>query len=123
MPITAWGGDFSSTNNGEILEIVGNFDGTGDQVINFGPGGINVNDGFVGIIGLANFDNITFRSDVNTSGASNELFQVDNFSVAKSAATATVPEPSAVLGLGLVGFSAFFKRKLNQSQKPDRDKA
>jgi hypothetical protein len=46
---------------------------------------------------------------------------IDNFTYVKQ--QVSVPEPSSVLGLGLLGFGAFFKRKFNQKQKQDSDKA
>jgi hypothetical protein len=45
---------------------------------------------------------------------------LDNVSV-EAKTTQTVPEPSTILGLGVLGFGAFCQRKLAQGKKSKQD--
>jgi hypothetical protein len=46
---------------------------------------------------------------------------LDNVSVTYNTDTETVPEPSTILGLGVLGFGAFCQRKLAQGKKSKQD--
>ena len=109
VPIIGFGMDLSSGATGDVLTLTGDFDGTGEQVINvltvLGGNGT----GFLGIIGTASFTSILL-SDANASSLPGENFQVDNLSFAT---TAQVPEPAtlALFGAGLAGLGWIARRR------------
>jgi hypothetical protein len=105
-PVNAFAADFSSIAGSRALEIVADWDASGES-------GINLRDavgsgGFLGIIGESTFTEIRF--DINEGTATivgSDVFGIDN------AATA-VPEPSTyvlVVSLVAVGFIATRRRK------------
>ncbi len=97
--IQAWGADFRSASSTQGLEVRGNFDGTGDEVVNFASEGVN--NGFLGVVGSADFNSITFFT-TNTGGSPvPEFFGVNDFA---GASTEPVPEPLTILS-SLVGLS------------------
>jgi hypothetical protein len=64
----------------------------------------------VGFTGIANGTVLEFRvNDLNTFDNSGQFV------------IASTPEPSTILGLGLLGFSAFCQRKLSQGKKSKQD--
>jgi hypothetical protein len=100
--VWAFGADFISANTGR-LTLTGNFDGTGDQTIlvNDTIGG---SDGFLGIVGMAEFSSVVFSNDTTTVDG----FSIDNASLATKH---TVPEPSAIMALAVVGGSFWLTKK------------
>jgi hypothetical protein len=93
--VFAFGADFGGTDF-DGLTLTGNFDGTGNQtlIVNNTIGG---EDGFLGIIGNANFSSIIFG---------NNTIQVDFFSIRNAyfaSVAAAVPEPSTITGLMFLG--------------------
>lgn len=97
-PVFAFGADFLSTNPG-WLNLTGNFDGTGNQtlLVNDSIGGA---DGFLGIIGNANFSSIVFGN--NTTSL--DTFHIDSASFASVASVpVAVPEPGMITGLVFLG--------------------
>jgi hypothetical protein len=59
-------------------------------------------------------------SIVGISTANTYYLGLDNVSV-EAKTTQTVPEPSTILGLGLLGFGAFFNRQLSQGKKSKQE--
>jgi hypothetical protein len=107
-PVFAFGADFLNTNINR-LNISGNFDGTGNETIlvNNTIGGP---DGFLGIVGLANFNPIIFGNSTNTADG----FGIDNASFATQSATPATPEPNAMVALVLLGGGFFLNRNRKQ---------
>ncbi len=96
-PVFAFGADFLSANNGG-LNLTGNFDGTGNQtlLVNNSIGGAN---GFLGIIGNANFSSIVFGNNTTL-----DVFDIDSASFASVASVpVAVPEPGMITGLVFLG--------------------
>lgn len=92
--VSAFGFDVVSIAGG--TNIIGNFDGSGEQTINIGtalPG--TYYNGFLGILGTGDFNSILF------TGSMTDTFTVDNLSFNRSA---QVPEPGSfiLLGIGLI---------------------
>jgi hypothetical protein len=108
-PVFAFGADFLNANM-NALNVSGNFDGTGNQTILVDNtiGGV---DGFLGIVGLANFNPIIFGNSAN-----NEIdtFFIDNASFATQSATPATPEPNAMVALVLLGGGFFLNRNRKQ---------
>jgi len=103
QPTFAFGADFFSAGDGR-LTLEGNFDGTGTQILTVfnSIGGSN---GFLGVVGNANFDSIIFSNNITTVDG----FFVDN-------ASFVVPEPFTILGSSTaVILGALFKRKVKKS--------
>jgi hypothetical protein len=97
-PVFAFGADFLSTDAGR-LNLTGNFDGTGNQtlLVNNSIGGP---DGFLGIIGNANFSSIVFGNNITFL----DTFQIDSASFASVASVpVAVPEPGMITGLVFLG--------------------
>ncbi|GEA27622.1 hypothetical protein MiAbW_02189 [Microcystis aeruginosa NIES-4325] len=97
-PVFAFGADFTSANAGG-LNLTGNFDGTGNQtlLVNDSIGGEN---GFLGIIGNANFSSIVFGNNITTT----DTFFIDSASFASVASVpVAVPEPGMITGLVFLG--------------------
>jgi hypothetical protein len=104
-PVFAFGADFLDANNG-WLNLTGNFDGTGNQtlLVNDSIGGKN---GFLGIIGNANFSSIVFGN--NTTSL--DTFQIDSASFASVASVpVAVPEPGMITGLVFLGGGLVVRR-------------
>ena len=103
-PVWAFGADFFSTNTGR-LTLIGNFDGTGNQTIlvNNTIGG---RDGFLGIVGTAEFSSVVFSNNTTTVDG----FEIDNASFATK-----VPEPNAVVAFAILGGSLFLIKKAKGS--------
>jgi hypothetical protein len=98
-------GDFIGTAAGR-LNLTGNFDGTGNQtlLVNNSIGGAN---GFLGIIGNANFSSIVFGNNTNTD----DVFQIDSASFASAASVpVAVPEPGMITGLVFLGGGLVVRR-------------
>ncbi|GCA78186.1 PEP-CTERM sorting domain-containing protein [Microcystis aeruginosa] len=97
-PVFAFGADFKRTAAGG-LNLTGNFDGTGNQtlLVNDSIGGP---DGFLGIIGNANFSSIVFGNNTTFF----DSFQIDSASFASVASVpVAVPEPGMITGLVFLG--------------------
>jgi hypothetical protein len=92
--VFAFGADFNLVDV-DSLTLTGNFDGTGNQtlIVNNTIGGAN---GFLGIIGNANFSSIIFGNN-----ALGDVFAINNAYFASVAAA--VPEPSTITGLMFLG--------------------
>ena len=103
-PVWAFGADFFSTNTGR-LTLIGNFDGTGNQTIlvNNTIGG---RDGFLGIVGTAEFSSVVFSNNTTT---------VDSFSIDNASFATKVPEPNAVVAFAILGGSLFLIKKAKGS--------
>ena len=103
-PVWAFGADFFSTNTGR-LTLIGNFDGTGNQTIlvNNTIGGP---DGFLGIVGTAEFSSVVF---------SNNTINVDAFSIDNASFATKVPEPNAVVAFAILGGSLLLIKKAKGS--------
>lgn len=103
--IFAFGADWFSTTTGGLLTVTGDFDGTGDQTVDFSAFlGFGGRVGFLGFIGLASFDLVTFET---VSLEATEAFRADNLSFASAT---VIPLPAGLpllltglLALGLVG--------------------
>lgn len=109
-----------------FISVLGTFDGP--SII--GIGGPAVATGLtVNLSSLPTLSSpVTFRITPNrvsgTNGATGQrVGWIDNVVLNGTASSTAIPEPSAVLGLGLLGLGAFCKRKLSQKQKQDSDKA
>jgi len=82
------------------------FDGTGNQtlLVNNSIGGAN---GFLGIIGNANFRSIVFGTNTNDL----DIFQIDSASLASVASVpVAVPEPGMITGLVFLGSGLVVRR-------------
>ncbi|MGB5594961.1 MAG: PEP-CTERM sorting domain-containing protein, partial [Crocosphaera sp.] len=101
--ISAFGADFIGLDDGQ-LTLTGNFDGTGDQTLTVFTE-IGGSDGFLGIVGMANFSSIVFGNNTNSVDA----FDIDNASFATPAES--VPEPSSILALGMLGSSLLLTKR------------
>ncbi len=104
-PVFAFGADFLNTNPNQ-LNLTGNFDGTGNQtlLVNNSIGGAN---GFLGIIGNANFRSIVFGTNTNDL----DIFQIDSASLASVASVpVAVPEPGMITGLVFLGSGLVVRR-------------
>ena len=104
-PVFAFGADFLNTNPNQ-LNLTGNFDGTGNQtlLVNNSIGGAN---GFLGIIGNANFRSIVFGTNTNDL----DIFQIDSASLASVASVpVAVPEPGMITGLVFLGGGLVVRR-------------
>lgn len=101
MAIIGFGADWEATADIGPLTVTGDFDGTGLMTVNFGTELGGDGTGFLGIVGLDSFDQVTFESASNFL----EIYTADNLSFAK--AGTPIPEPSAVLcfavGFGVLG--------------------
>ncbi|MEG3437185.1 PEP-CTERM sorting domain-containing protein [Pannus brasiliensis CCIBt3594] len=97
--VFAFGADFISANSNG-LTLSGNFDGLGIQniLVNNTIGGAN---GFLGVIGTANFSSIFFSSGNGV---------VDGFSI-QNASFSSTPEPGTVMALGILGGGLFLSRR------------
>ncbi len=106
FPASVWafGADFFSTNT-DRLTLIGNFDGTGNQtlVINNTIGGP---DGFLGIVGTAEFSSVVFSNNTTTV----DSFRIDNASFATK-----VPEPNTVAAFAILGGSLLLIKKTKSS--------
>jgi hypothetical protein len=104
--VWAFGADFISTNT-DRLTLIGNFDGTGEQTIlvNNTIGGP---DGFLGIVGMAEFSSVVFSNNTTTVDG----FSIDNASFATKH---TVPESSAVVALAMFGGGLLLIKKGKRS--------
>ncbi|MDY6936310.1 MAG: hypothetical protein SWY16_01480 [Cyanobacteriota bacterium] len=101
--VFAFGGDFLLSTNSEVLQIFGDFDRNGEEVVDLGDAIGTNNDGFLGIIGEASFDSVTYRSRTDdriptdlediVDDTDLETIVIDNFSTATS-----VPEPAPIVG-------------------------
>lgn len=109
-PVTAFGADWFATALGVgILQILGNFDGAGDIVVE--PGTVLGGDGtgFLGVQGAAPFTEVRFRS---SHPLNNENYQVDNVSFRFAAA---IPEPSTLLlGVAVLGAALPRRRRIER---------
>lgn len=97
-PVFAFGADFIDAAAGR-LNLTGNFDGTGNQtlLVNNSIGGAN---GFLGIIGNANFSSIVFGNNTTTT----DTFFIGSASFASVASVpVAVPEPGMITGLVFLG--------------------
>ncbi|MEX2034494.1 MAG: PEP-CTERM sorting domain-containing protein [Xanthobacteraceae bacterium] len=121
-PITAFGGDFAHVNIPNGLNVTGNFDGSGDQTIsiaqlipeNMPPG---EGQGFFGLVGLAPFQSILFRSnDGDLSGTNGDAFYIDNFSFNPSSSAVPVPAALPLFASGLGVLALLARRRRRQSQ-------
>lgn len=103
-PVWAFGADFFSAGAGR-LTLIGNFDGTGDQTIlvNNTIGG---RDGFLGIVGTAEFSSVVFSNNTTTV----DSFEIDNASFATK-----VPEPNMVTAFAILGGSLLLIKKAKGS--------
>jgi hypothetical protein len=101
--VWAFGADFFRVDD---LTLTGNFDGTGNQTISINTA-IGGEDGFLGVVGMAEFDSVVFGNNTTTVDG----FSVDNASFA----TKHVPEPSAVVALAMVGGSFLLTKKGKRS--------
>ncbi|MEO0534165.1 MAG: PEP-CTERM sorting domain-containing protein [Cyanobacteria bacterium P01_A01_bin.123] len=115
--VFAVGGDFLLSTNSEVLQIFGDFDGNGEEVVDLGDViGVNT-DGFLGIIGEASFNSVTYRSRTDdriptelediVDDTDLETIIIDNFSTA----SATVPEPTSIMGFLALGILGVLKYK------------
>ena len=97
-PISAFAADFAFLEPGE-LSLTGNFDGTGDVTLTVFEeiGGQN---GFLGIVGEANFGSIVFGNNSTTTA---EIFNIDNASFATQSTSESVPEPSSIIAVAMLG--------------------
>ncbi|CAO5040648.1 PEP-CTERM sorting domain-containing protein [Microcystis aeruginosa] len=104
-PVFAFGADFTGTNP-DRLNLTGNFDGTGNQtlLVNNSIGGAN---GFLGIIGNANFSSIVFGN--NTTNADSFEIAIASFASVASVPVA-VPEPGMITGLVFLGGGLVVRR-------------
>ncbi len=96
-PISAFAADFTNVDDGD-LTLTGNFDGTGDVTLTVFDE-IGGEDGFLGIVGEANFSSIVFGN--NTTSA--DVFQIDNASFATQSTSESVPEPSSIIAVAMLG--------------------
>jgi hypothetical protein len=103
--VRAFGANFFGATAGR-LTLTGDFDGTGNQTlpVNSTIGGEN---GFLGVIGDANFGSIVFGNATNA----NDNFSIDNASFATVSAPTGVPEPSTVAGLLFSGVGLLVARR------------
>ena len=70
----------------------------------------------VGFTGIANGTVLEFHvNDSNSNGNSGQ------FVISSPPPSTSTPEPSTILGLGLLGFGAFCQRKLSQGKKSKQD--
>lgn len=112
--VWAFGGDFINGAQEEILQVFGNYDGKGETFVDL----VDVlgfrGNGFIGIIGEAEFNSITYRSRTDLQPEESEGFLVDNFSTAKGDNNGKkVTEPTTILGLLAIGLLGLFKLKCN----------
>lgn len=105
-PIFAFGADFYSVNV-DGLTLIGDFDGSGSEPV-LVANTIGGPDGFLGIVGLADFDVLSFG--INSTGL--DFFNLDDASFA-SHATPVVPEPGTFLAAAVLG-GAFLLRLRGQ---------
>lgn len=95
LPVMAFGADWISAAQGAgVVEITGNFDGS-PGTVNLGAQLGNHGTGFLGIVGTSSFTNITL---VSSHAHNSEIFEVDNFALARS--VSAVPEPGTWLLFG-----------------------
>ena len=100
----AFGFDFLGASNGR-LTFSGNFDGTGTQILTVNTTGDPGRDGFLGVVGNADFNSIVFGNNSTTFDG----FDIDTASYA-------APEPFTILGSSTaVILGALFKRKVKKS--------
>ncbi|GBL16799.1 hypothetical protein MTo_04124 [Microcystis aeruginosa NIES-1211] len=70
----------------------------------------------VGFTGIANGTVLQFRiNDINSSDNSGQ------FVISSPPPSTSTPEPSTILGLGVLGLGAFCQRKLSQGKKSKQD--
>jgi hypothetical protein len=109
QPIFGFGADWFETADGDFLTVTGNFDGSGDQTVNFFDVLGSPGTGFLGIIGTTPFSAITF----GTQGASfligNEFFSADDLAYAE------IPTPALLPGLVGMGLAAWRKRQTERN--------
>lgn len=113
--ITAFGADWFSTSNQDRLTVTGNFDGTGDQTINFFDElGVFSGFKFLGIIGGDSFTTITFGTQGVAGMSGIELFAAEDLSFApdpiRTPAT-SIPAPTLLPGLIGMGILLIRKKK------------
>lgn len=97
ISINAFGADWMSTTSGDLLQITGNFDGSGNQTVKFSDFLTGNGDGFLGLIGDSLFQQITFSSETLT--VSGERFQADNLAFAAVPLPATFPLLAGAIAL------------------------
>ncbi|MGF1500175.1 MAG: VPLPA-CTERM sorting domain-containing protein [Paracoccaceae bacterium] len=100
--IFAFGADWDDTTNAGILTVTGNFDGMGDETVNFGSVLGDPGEGFLGIVGMGDFTQIAFGTALATEG---EIFDADNL-VFAAAPDGVIPLPAGLV-LMLTGLGAF----------------
>lgn len=111
-PVVAFGADWFSTATGSGLTISGDFDGTGLQTLSFASVLGEPGTGFLGILGTAPFTEIIFREERPIDrGIGDEVFLVDNFSLAAAPPVESVPEPTVLAGLAVVGAGLLWRRR------------
>jgi hypothetical protein len=100
-PIAAFAANWIGTATASGLTVSGNFDGLGTQTISLRNHLGTPGTGFLGIVGTANFSELVFQEEFpEFNGFGDEFFQIDDFSIAS---TAAVPEPTTIAGFVLAG--------------------
>ena len=123
-PIIGFGADFIEAATGEVLLLSGNFDGTGEQIIDFSDVLGDLETGFFGVVGTSPFQEITFRSRTDDSSERfNEFWLTDNLSfgsVKSDPGDSNPPDPEpipepfsplAVLAFGAAAMGRVLKKK------------
>jgi hypothetical protein len=101
--VVGFAADWFNTASAARLTVRGNFDGTGNQTVNFFTQLGSPGDGFLGIVGNAPFSTVVF----DTAGGGSESYQADNLSFS----TTPIPTPALLPGLVGMGLAAWRKRK------------
>ena len=103
--IFAFGADWDGVLSGGQLTLTGDFDGAGAMTLNFAdfPGFTGA--GFIGIVGAALFDSVSFGTQIDLR---DEIFFVDN--LALSFAQVSTPGTGSMLGLGCIVLALALRR-------------
>ena len=102
--IIGFGADFVGAATSEGLQVRGNFDRTGDEVVDFFDELGSPGTGFLGIVGEAPFSSITFQTRTDDSSLDlTEGWLINNLSFGAISDPQPVPEPASMLGLLAIG--------------------